>query len=115
LLKNPIIYFINQEISAERERSIAIVSAAINRQDYGPCQYGTPSLNSSPERRQQNPWSHKFKLHERIMTHEELFCYTHCHWELFRFEFTSIHFDSFGKIKQKIIRQIILKVDGNEK
>jgi hypothetical protein len=27
LLKNPIIDFINQEISAERERSIAIVSA----------------------------------------------------------------------------------------
>ena len=27
LFKNPIIYFINQEISAERERSIAIVSA----------------------------------------------------------------------------------------
>jgi hypothetical protein len=27
LFKNPIIYFINQEISAERERSVAIVSA----------------------------------------------------------------------------------------
>jgi hypothetical protein len=27
LFKNPIIYFINHEISAERERSIAIVSA----------------------------------------------------------------------------------------
>jgi hypothetical protein len=27
LFKNPIIYFINQEISAEKERSIAIVSA----------------------------------------------------------------------------------------
>ncbi len=41
-------YFINQEISAERERSIAIVSAPLNRQNYGPCQYGTPSQNSSP-------------------------------------------------------------------
>jgi hypothetical protein len=27
LFKTPVIYFINQEISAERERSIAIVSA----------------------------------------------------------------------------------------
>jgi len=27
LFKNPIIYFLNQEISTERERSLAIVSA----------------------------------------------------------------------------------------
>ncbi len=47
LFKNPITDFINQEISAEREISIAIVFA-INRQNYGPCQYGTPSLNISP-------------------------------------------------------------------
>jgi hypothetical protein len=48
LFKNPIIDFINQEISAERERSIAIVSSTINRQNYDPCQYGNPSLNISP-------------------------------------------------------------------
>ncbi len=29
LFKNPKIYFINQEISAERERSVAIVSALL--------------------------------------------------------------------------------------
>jgi hypothetical protein len=42
LFKNPTVDFINQEISAEMERFI------INRQNYDPRQYGTPSLNSSP-------------------------------------------------------------------
>ncbi len=51
MFRNPIIDFINQEISAERERSITLdfcnCVCAINRQNYDPCQYGTPSLNIS--------------------------------------------------------------------
>ncbi len=43
-MKNLITDFINQEISAERERSITRLL-----QNYDPCQYGTPSLNISPE------------------------------------------------------------------
>ncbi len=48
---NPIIDFINQEISAERKRSVTCFCncvCAMNRQNYDPCQYGTPSLNISP-------------------------------------------------------------------
>jgi hypothetical protein len=52
LFKDPIINFINQEISAERERSIiwdfCNDVCAIKRQNYDPCQYGTSSLNISP-------------------------------------------------------------------
>jgi hypothetical protein len=44
-LKNPIIYFINQERKGEINCNCV---CAINRQNYGPCQYGSPSLNSSP-------------------------------------------------------------------
>ncbi len=42
MFKNPIICFINQEISAERERSVCNCVCAITRQNYGPCQYGHP-------------------------------------------------------------------------
>ncbi len=48
LFNNPVIDIINQEISAKRERSILQLCCAIKRQNYDPCEYGAPSLNSSP-------------------------------------------------------------------
>ena len=48
MFKNLIIDFTHQEISAEKGEINCNCVCAMNRQNYGPCQYGTLSLNSSP-------------------------------------------------------------------
>ncbi len=64
LFKNPIIDFINQEISRKGEINCNCV-CAINRQNYDPCQYGTPSLNISPGDRVEC-WVKRLTVSERV-------------------------------------------------
>jgi hypothetical protein len=54
IVSKPINWFHKSRDQRRKGEINAIVSAPLNRQNYGPCQYGTPSLNISPVHKPEN-------------------------------------------------------------